>query len=460
MKHVISAQAMREAEQAVVRTEPDADLMARAAAEVARVAAAVVPDGPVLVVVGPGNNGGDGLFAAATLAAGRPVYLWLALHHAHEAGLTAALAAGCAELDAVAAVEMLADVALVIDAFTGLSSRPGLPDAVGTFAQVCTDLRVPVLAVDLPSGLDADSGRLHRSFVAQHTVTFAALKACHVQSPAAARCGEVYVVDIGVEIAPGALRQAEPADVARWWPVPDAGSDKYSRGVVMIDTGSEQYQGAALLSCSGALHAGVGMVRYTGRVPSGLVLSRFPSVVIGEGRAQSIVLGSGWGDIDGAEGRVAIAKMHGLPAVADADALYSLPSGRLDGWLLTPHAGELARMLGCSRLHVETEPLVCARELARHSGATVLLKGATQYVAEPTGRVTIAVPGPGWTAQAGSGDVLAGVCGALLAAGLPAWQAGVVGASVQAMAAAANPGPYPPDQLALKLPALIAQLTA
>ena len=202
------------------------------------------------------------------------------------------------------------------------------------------------------------------------------------------------------------------------------------------------------------------MVRYTGRVPSGLVLSRFPSVVIGEGRAQSIVLGSGWGDTDGAEGRVAIAKMHGLPAVADADALYSLPSGRLDGWLLTPHAGELARMLGCSRLHVETEPLVCARELARHSGATVLLKGATQYVAEPTGRVTIAVPGPGWTAQAGSGDVLAGVCGALLAAGLPAWQAGVVGASVQAMAAAANPGPYPPDQLALKLPALIAQLTA
>ena len=147
-----------------------------------------------------------------------------------------------------------------------------------------------------------------------------------------------------------------------------------------------------------------------------------------------------------------------MPTVVDADALYSLPAGRLENWLLTPHAGELARILGCTRSHVEAEPLVCVREVSRQTGAAVLLKGATQYVAEPSGRVTIAVPGPPWTAQAGSGDVLAGICGALLAAGLPAWRAGVVGASIQAMAAARWPGPRTPDELAARLPDLVADL--
>jgi NAD(P)H-hydrate repair Nnr-like enzyme with NAD(P)H-hydrate dehydratase domain len=172
------------------------------------------------------------------------------------------------------------------------------------------------------------------------------------------------------------------------------------------------------------------------------------------------VLGSGWGDDDQAAGRVAHARQVGLPAVIDADALYALPNGRLDGWLLTPHAGELSRMLGCSRAHVEADPISCAREVARSTGATVLLKGATQYVAEPAGRVTIAVAGPHWTAQAGSGDVLSGVCGALLAAGLPGWKAAVVGASIQAMTAARNPGPYPPERLAALLPETIAALVA
>lgn len=459
MRQVVTAAEMRTAEESTIQAQPDADLMARAAHEVARVAASVAPDGPVLVAVGPGNNGGDGLFAAALLAEQRPVMVWPALGRAHDAGLAAARTAGCVEVDAVGALEALPDTGLVIDAVTGLGSRPGLPTPVAILAEACEASAVPVLAVDLPSGLDADSGTPHPSFKATHTVTFATVKPCHVQEPAASRCGRLHVVDIGVDVPDTGFRQAEEADVARWWPRPDAGSDKYSRGVVMIDTGSAQYQGAALLGVSGALHAGAGMVRYTGRVASGLLLSRFPSVVIGEGRAQAMVLGSGWGDGEGTEGRVASARLHGVPAVVDADALHALPSGRLEGWLLTPHPGELARMLGCSRGHVESEPLVCVREMSRQTGAAVLLKGATQYVAEPSGRVTVAVPGPAWTAQAGSGDVLAGICGALLAAGLPAWRAGVVGASVQAMTAARHPGPYPPDALALRLPATVAELT-
>lgn len=456
----MSAAEMRAAEQVVFDEQPGVDLMGRAAGEVARVADAVAPDGPVVVAVGPGNNGGDGLFAAAMLAEHRPVTFWLAMGRGHEEGLAAARAAGCAEADALAAIEAIGDAVLVIDAVTGLGSRPGLAGETLTFAEACAAAAVPVLAVDLPSGLDADSGRVHPGFAAAHTVTFATVKACHVQEPAATRCGRVHVVDIGVEVPRTQLRQAEESDVAAWWPRPDAGSDKYSRGVVMVDTGSHQYQGAALLGVAGALHAGAGMVRYTGGVPSGLVLSRFPSVVMGEGRAQAMVLGSGWGDGEGSEGRVASARLHGVPAVVDADALYALPPGRLDGWLLTPHPGELARMLGCSRAHVEAEPLVCVREVSRQTGAAVLLKGATQYVAEPTGRVTVAVRGPAWTAQAGSGDVLAGVCGALLAAGLPAWRAGVVGASIQAITASRHPGPHPPDELARRIPEAVADLIA
>lgn len=459
MRPVVTAAEMRAAEARTFAAEPGVDLMGRAAAEVARVAASIAAEGPVLVVAGPGNNGGDGLFAAALLAQRRAVAVWCVVGSAHEAGLAAARAAGCQVLEAVAAVEALAECALVIDAFTGLGSRPGLPPLVETVADACADLSVPVLSVDLPSGLDADSGAPHSSFRAAHTVTFAALKPCHVQEPAASRCGRLHVVDIGVEAGSPLLHQAEVADVARWWPAPTPTSDKYTRGVVMIDTGSDQYQGAAILGVSGALHAGAGMVRYTGRVASGLILSRFPSVVIGEGRAQAMVVGSGWGDGEGTEGRVANAGLHAVPTVVDADALTSLPAGRLDGWLLTPHAGELARILGCTRAHVEAQPLVCVREVSRQTGAAVLLKGATQYVAEPSGRVTLAVKGPAWTAQAGSGDVLAGICGALLAAGLPAWRAGVLGASVQAIAAERNPGPYPPDALAARLPAVIAEVT-
>lgn len=459
MRQILSTGQVRAAEQLVFDTEPDVDLMGRAARAVARVVDDVAPAGTVLVAVGPGNNGGDGLFAAARLAAHRPVLLWLAMDKAHEAGLEAAVRAGAQEVDALAAIAALADGAVVIDAVTGLGSRPGLPSRIETFASACLAEGATVVSVDLPSGLDADTAVAHPSFRAAHTVTFAAPKACHVRQPAAARCGRVHVVDIGIPVEAGNLRQAEESDIARWWPVPDETSHKYTRGVVTLDTGSEAYPGAALLSCAGALHAGAGMVRYAGRAPSGLIMSRFPSVVIGDGRAEATVLGSGWGDLDTASSRVEWAKSHAIAAVIDADALYSLPNGRLDGWLLTPHAGEMARILGCTRAHVEARPLECVREVARTTGAAVLLKGATQYVAEPSGRVTLAVPGPAWTARAGSGDVLAGICGALLAAGLPAWRAGVVGASIQALTARRNPGPYTPDELSARMPQTVAEVT-
>jgi NAD(P)H-hydrate repair Nnr-like enzyme with NAD(P)H-hydrate dehydratase domain len=146
---------------------------------------------------------------------------------------------------------------------------------------------------------------------------------------------------------------------------------------------------------------------------------------------------------------LADAAEQGLPAVVDADGLGYLPKPAPANWLLTPHAGELARLLGRERSWVEEDPVRAVTAGAEQTGAAVLLKGATQLVAAPDGGpVLVAVPGPAWTAQAGSGDVLGGVCAALLAAGLDAQQAGQLGASVQAVAAAEHPGVLAPQELA------------
>jgi len=138
-----------------------------------------------------------------------------------------------------------------------------------------------------------------------------------------------------------------------------------------------------------------------------------------------------------------------VPGVLDADGIGHRPDRLPDAWLLTPHAGELARLLGVERSEVEDDPLAAVRAGAERTGATVLLKGATQLVARPGVRtVEVAVPGPSWTGRAGSGDTLGGLCAAVLATGRPAHEAAVLGASLQALAAAAHPGPLPPHVLA------------
>ncbi|MEO7589296.1 MAG: NAD(P)H-hydrate epimerase [Arachnia sp.] len=458
MRTVATAAQVRAAEEKVFAEQPGVDIMSRAADAIVAVARVMAPQGPVVVAVGPGNNGGDGLFAAAALAADREVLIWLAMGSAHDEGLTAANEAGCREVDAAEATESLPDTALVIDAVLGIGGRAGLPEALATFADAATVLGVPVLAVDLPSGLDADSGEAHPSFRADCTVTFAAPKPCHVIGAASERCGDVVVADIGVAVPATGVSVAEESDVARWWPVPGPDSQKYTRGVVGLDTGSADYPGAALLSCAGALHVGPGMVRYLGGAPQDLVLPRFPSVVMAEGRVQAMVLGSGWGDLEDAAARLEAAVGRGVPLVLDADALSLLPAELPAGSLLTPHAGELARMLGVGRNDVEADPIGSAREAASRFGATVLLKGGTQYVATPAGTVTIAVRGPAWTGQAGSGDTLAGACGTLVAAGLGADRAAIMAASLQAITASRHPGPHPPDMLASFFPDVIADL--
>ncbi len=467
MEPIASAQSIRDAEAAWFAAHPGGDLMGLAASAVARACVPLLSGRAhlgVLVVAGPGNNAGDALFAAAELGEllGRPVPLWVwpVVDATHTDGLAAALDEGAVVVDAAGALTLCTGVGLVLDGVSGLGGRPGLPDAVAAVARAVAGAGVPVVAVDIPSGLVADSCVAHESFAADVTVTFVARKLAHMAEPAASGCGRVDLVDIGVAPPASDVHVVTEDDLRAWYPWPGAGSDKYSRGVVGVDTGTDVYPGAAVLGVSGALHAGAGMVRYAGPVRDE-VLRAFPSVVApvdpsDPGRVQAWVVGSGWpgGDADRLGRRLA----DGVPLVVDAGALADLP-GLSAGCLLTPHAGELARFLGVERSSVEADPVGHSRRAATRAGASVLLKGATQYCAAPDGSVLVVEAGPAWTATAGSGDVLAGIAGTLLAAGLPAHRAGALAAALQARAASAMPGPHTPEELAARsLPSVIATL--
>ena len=457
--------AIREAEQhAFAELGPDV-LMQRAAAGLA---AAILRrlDGAygarALLVLGAGNNGGDALYAGVRLLRrGVAVSAWRTAATVHQDGWDAFVAAGGRALDTGRAGAELGRQDVVVDAVAGIGSRPGLEPEVAAFASACVEAGVPVVAVDLPSGLAPEPPFGHEPyFHADLTVTFGGLKLCQLLEPARSACGMIELVDIGLELGEPAVLQWEAEDLAAHWPVPGPDADKYSRGVVGMDTGSTDFPGAAILGTSGAVHAGAGMVRYWGPAQVGTrIVDRFPNVVLTQGRVQSLVVGSGWGDRR-EKGLVARAIASGAPLVVDADALRHVPEGGgHPGVLLTPHAGELSWVLGCERSAVTADPIDAVRRATAKTGCTVLLKGATQYVAAPgSDQVRLAVPGTAWTAQAGSGDTLAGSCGAMLAAGLDAADAALAAASIQALAASRHPGPLPPQELAERLPAVIAEL--
>lgn len=229
--------------------------------------------------------------------------------------------------------------------------------------------------------------------------------------------------------------------MARLLPVPGAESDKYRRGVVGIAAGSGRYPGAAVLAVAGALRGGAGAVRYVGPA-SDAVIARFPEVLVSEGgplkagRVQAWVVGPGGGDDASTVADVVTAD---VPVLIDADGLRLVDAGAVRGrrapTLMTPHAGEAAALLGVPRGDVEGARLESVRELAGRYGATVLLKGSTTLVADSGGgAVRVNATGTGWLATAGSGDVLSGLCGSLLAAGLSAFDAGSVGAYLHGLA--------------------------
>ena len=438
-------------------TLPEGALMQRAAAGLAYAVSDFLGGGygrRVLLLVGSGDNGGDALYAGALLARrGAQVQAFLlSREKTHEPGLRAFTAAGGRTIVSVHAC----DPEVVVDAIVGIGGRPGLrPEA----AKVVERLRrFPFVAVDVPSGVDVDTGRLDGPHVtAEVTVTFGTHKVAHLVEPAASAAGAVHLVDIGLDLPEAAVTSLQPPDVARLLPVPDPAGHKYTRGVVGVRAGSKQYSGAAVLCVAGAASGLAGMVRYQGEAAD-LVRSAHPDVVVDAGRVQAWVVGSGGGADAAAALRFSLE--DGVPVVADADALTHIDGPQEVPILLTPHAGELARMLDVERSEVEKDRLRFAREAAERFAAVVLLKGRHTLVAAPDGHVRVTTTGTPWLATAGSGDVLAGLCGSLLAAGLSAYDAGSVGSWIHGAAAthAGSGGPITARDVARAVPAVCRSL--
>ncbi|MFG2726950.1 NAD(P)H-hydrate dehydratase [Streptomyces canus] len=361
------------------------------------------------------------------------------------------------------AEELIERADLLLDGIVGIGGKGGLRPDAARLAEVAERSRAAVVAVDLPSGVDADTGEVRGAAVrADLTVTFGTHKPGLLIDPAREYAGSVRLVDIGLSLPPQAeLEALQHADVRRLLPVPTGESDKYRRGVVGIAAGSARYPGAAVLAVYGALRGGAGAVRYVG--PAGdAVIARFPETLVSDrgpkhaGRVQAWVVGPGAGDDASAVGEVLASD---VPVLIDADGLRLADRDavrvRTAPTLMTPHAGEAAALLGVPREEVEGARLASARELAGRYDATVLLKGSTTLVADAGGAVRVNPTGTAWLATAGSGDVLSGLAGSLLASGLSALDAGSVGAYLHGLAGrfAADGAPVGAHDVAEAVPA-------
>jgi hydroxyethylthiazole kinase-like uncharacterized protein yjeF len=462
MRSAHTVQQVRDAEEPLLAAGPEGALMKRAATGLATAIAAYlgrVYGARVVLLVGAGNNGGDALYAGAALArrGARVDALLLVPEKAHATGLAAFRSAGGRVVDRVERVDgrLRTPYDVAVDGIVGLGgSGPLRPDA----AEVVTALDgVPFVAVDNPSGVEVDTGRIDGPHVrAELTVTFGTHKALHLVDPGALACGVVELVDIGLDLPPAPVEALQAADVGNLLPAPAPAAHKYTRGVVGVRAGSDRYRGAGVLSVAGAGSGLAGMVRY---VPAGegsgvldLVQAAHPEVVVGEGRVQAWVVGSGGGE--DAAGQLEAALEDGVPIVVDADALTVVRARVAVPAVLTPHAGELARMLGVEREAVESDQLGHARSAAERYDAVVLLKNRHTLAAHPDGRVRVTTVGPPWLATAGAGDVLAGLIGALLATGREPLDAASVGSWVHGAAAAlaSRGGPLTAPDVARAIP--------
>lgn len=390
-----------------------------------------IPGSVVLALVGGGNNGGDALWAAADLSRrGVVAHAALCGETAHAEGLAAARAAGVrvtrvvtdGEADLPALLDLAGRAGVWIDGLAGIGLTGPLRDPLARIVASLESERrgTPdepvVIAVDVPSGV-VDSGAVPGEVLHAHlTVTMGTPKPALLLPPACGAAGRVEVVDLGLPLgeAAVAVRRLGAADVADLYPWPRRADHKYTRGVVGVWAGSEDYRGAAVLACAGALAAGPGMVRYLGPVAS--VRDHHPEVVTTPGRLQAALVGSGIAGDDAALAALREAAAHAIPLVVDAGALAVLDRvDRSAPAIMTPHAGELAALLGTPRADVEADPASAARRFAAAHGVTVLLKGPVTVVAAPDGTLYSQEGPTAWLATAGSGDVLAGVLAAVAA---------------------------------------------
>jgi hydroxyethylthiazole kinase-like uncharacterized protein yjeF len=474
---LFTAAEVRAAEGALLGRTREGALMQRAATGLATVCLRLLgsPYGRrVVLLVGSGNNGGDALFAGAHLA-GRGAQVTAVLldpDRAHAASLAALRRAGgrAAPAGEPRAADLVARADLVLDGILGIGGKGGLRPVAADLAEAAATGAAITVAVDVPSGVDVDTGAVDgAAFAAMHTVTFGAVKLGLVVGAGRAHAGEVHLVDIGLGPhlpRPAAFRLTD-ADAAARLPVPTADDDKYSQGVVGVVAGSATYPGAGVLCTGAALRTRPGLVRYAGTAGDG-VRAAWPEAIVTDGRpgdagrVQAWVIGPGMGTDDAARSVLEEVLATDLPVVVDADGLTVLAQqpglvrGRRGHTLLTPHDREFARF----GTGVGADRVGAARRLAADLGATVLLKGEATVVAGVDGTAFVNGTGTPWLATAGTGDVLSGIAGALLAADLPPAEAGAVAAHVHGRAGqlAGERGPLLAGDLVRRLPETIGRV--
>jgi len=464
---VLNSAQMQAADRAAITGGiPSLRLMENAATALAEETAGAYSDWRrVVVVCGPGNNGGDGLAAARLLARrGLKVSVFTLTdpsgYRGDAAENASLLRAAGLELKPLtrpgagaAFARELSAAGGVVDALFGTGLSRGLSGPAAQAVAAINSAGRPVVAADLPSGLSADTGELLGPCVsAARTVAFGAPKLCHVLFPARGRCGRIVVRDIGISRGillrqKSRLAMTSPDDVEMFLPARPADSHKADFGRLAIVAGSRGKAGAAVLAARGALRSGAGLVTVfcpasieatvVGALPETMThaLPEADGALAAEGAAEVLrmlkdldaaVVGPGLGTSPGTVRLLARLLAASVPLVCDADALNAFSGNtraffrRRAATVLTPHPGEAGRLLGVSSRQVQRDRLGAAGTLARRARAVVLLKGAASLTATPKGRITVNPTGTPLMSSAGSGDVLAGSIGALMAGGIGA----------------------------------------
>jgi NAD(P)H-hydrate epimerase len=462
---LLTVAAMRQVDAAAIAGgTPGLTLMEAAGAAVAARGRVRLPEaGRVVVLCGPGNNGGDGFVAARLLAEGGfAVDLFLLGDREALKGDAALAAKGWTGPVRDAASAALPDCDLVVDALFGAGLSRDLNGAVRALVEAVNASGIPVLAVDVPSGLDGDTGAVRGVAIrAVETVTFVAFKPGHLLQPGRSLCGQLSLADIGTGRAAleaglaacGAPLYRNGPDLwARHFPRLTGESHKYTRGHALVLSGPATKTGAARLAARGALRAGAGLVTVASPAAAlpenaahltAIMLRPCESAddlddLLTDERLNVVLAGPGLGTGEPTRERVAVAAAAGRGLVLDADALTSfagqasvLAAHLADGdarAVLTPHAGEFARLFkGTAAGADEADKVARTRAAARLVGAIVVLKGSDTVIASPDGRAAINDHGSPYLGTAGSGDVLGGLIAGLLAQGMPAFEAAAAG---------------------------------
>jgi hydroxyethylthiazole kinase-like uncharacterized protein yjeF len=463
MIELLTTAEMAEADRlAIAAGTPGIRLMENAGRAVADAVVRASPRGApmVCIVAGPGNNGGDGFVCARILAErGYPVRLLLLGDRERLKGDAAEAARRWQGPVEVAAPAALSGADIIVDALFGAGLDRPVEGPARAMIEAINAAGVPVVAVDLPSGINGNSGAVMGAAVdAGETVTFFRRKPGHLLLPGRLHCGAVEVADIGIPdtmletIRPSTFANA-PALWTDRFPVPQPGGHKYQRGHAVVMSGDQSHTGAARLTARGALRAGAGLVtigcpRDALAVNAASNLAVMVRPVDGAGelvawltdpRLNAVVLGPG-GGVGPQMREMVLAALSGERAVVlDADALTSFAEApealfaaiKARGpapTVLTPHEGEFLRLFSNASQDAEIKSKYDrAKAAALVSGAIVLLKGSDTVVASPEGRISITENAPPWLATAGSGDVLAGFVAGLLAQGMPGFEAASAG---------------------------------